>query len=74
AEIPYQVRRPGGGGTNTGNIQRADLGCSAATIGLPGRHAHTANMLINLKDYANYIKLTDTALRSLSRAVIARNE
>lgn len=73
AEIPYQVRRPGGGGTNTGNIQRADLGCSAATIGLPGRHAHTANMLINLKDYANYIKLTDAALRSLSRSVIARN-
>ncbi len=72
AAIPYQVRRPGGGGTNTGNVQRADIGCSAATIGLPGRHAHTGNMVINLKDYANYVKLADAALRALNRAVIAR--
>ena len=73
AEIPYQIRRPGGGGTNTANIQRADAGCSAATIGLPGRHAHTGTMMINLKDYANYVKLADAALRALTRDVIARN-
>ena len=73
ANIPYQVRRPGGGGTNTGNVQRADIGCSAATIGLPGRHAHTGSMMINLKDYANYVKLADVALRALSHDVIKRN-
>lgn len=73
ANIPYHVRRPGGGGTNTGSIQRADVGCSAATIGLPGRHAHTAQMVINLKDYANYVKLADASLRALSRTVIDRS-
>lgn len=72
ANIPYHVRRPGGGGTNTGNVQRADVGCSAATIGLPGRHAHTANLVINLKDYDNYVKLADAALRGLTRSVIER--
>lgn len=71
--VPYQIRRPGGGGTNTGNIQRANLGCSAATIGLPGRYAHTANTMINLRDYDNYVRLADVALRALTRDVIARN-
>jgi endoglucanase len=71
-DIPYQIRRPGGGGTNTGNVQRARAGCSAATIGLPGRHAHTGWMMISLKDYANYVRLTDAALRSLTRTVIER--
>ena len=65
--IPYQVRRPGGGGTNTASIQRAHAGCPAATIGLPGRHAHTGYMMINLKDYENYVKLADAALRSLNQ-------
>lgn len=72
-DIPYQVRRPGGGGTNTGSVQRSRAGCAAATIGLPGRHAHTGWMMINLKDYDNYIRLTDAALRSLTREVIQRN-
>ncbi len=71
-DIPYQVRRPGGGGTNTGSVQRARGGCSAAAIGLPGRHAHTGWMMINLNDYKNYVRLTDAALRSLTRAVIER--
>ncbi len=72
-DIPYQIRRPGGGGTNTGAVQRARGGCSAATIGLPGRHAHTGWMMINLKDYQNYVRLADAALRSLTRTVIERN-
>lgn len=71
-DIPYQIRRPGGGGTNTGTIQRARAGCPAAAIGLPGRHAHTGWMMINLKDYKNYVRLTDAALRSLTRTTIER--
>lgn len=71
-DIPYQIRRPGGGGTNTGAIQRAAHGCSAATIGLPGRHAHTSSTMINLKDYRHYVQLADKALRTLSRDIIDR--
>lgn len=69
-DIPYQVRQPGGGGTNTGAIQRTDVGCPAATIGLPGRHAHTPNMMIHLGDYANYVRLADMALRDLTREAL----
>lgn len=71
--IPYQYRRPGGGGTNTAVVQRVGGGVSAATIATPGRYAHTPAMMINLTDYANVVKLADAALRSLTPAIIKRN-
>jgi endoglucanase len=70
--IPYQVRRPGGGGTNTGAIQRAGVGIPAATLAVPGRYAHTPTMMINLDDYANLVRLADAALRGLTPDVIRR--
>lgn len=64
-EIPFQIRQPGGGGTNTGSIQRSLSGVRAATIAIPGRYAHTPAMLINLDDYAHLVQLADKTLRSL---------
>lgn len=69
--IPYQIRQPGGGGTNTGRYQRAGDGIPAATIGLPGRHAHTPHMIISLDDYANYVRLADAGLRTLTPDIFA---
>jgi endoglucanase len=71
--IPYQVRQPGGGGTNTAVIQRAHAGVPAATIAIPGRYAHTPSMMINLEDYANVVKLAEAVLRELTPALIKRN-
>lgn len=71
--IPYQFRRPGGGGTNTAVVQRVGGGVSAATIATPGRYAHTPAMMINLDDYANVVRLAEATLRSLTPAVIRRN-
>ncbi len=68
--IPYQIRQPGGGGTNTGRYQRAGAGIPAAAIGLPGRHAHTPYMIISLDDYANYVRLADVGLRALTPDII----
>jgi endoglucanase len=70
--IPFQVRQPGGGGTNTGAIQRAGAGIPAATLAVPGRYAHTPTMMINLDDYANVVRLADAALRSLTPDIIRR--
>lgn len=64
-EIPHQIRQPGGGGTNTGAIQRKLGGMPAATIATPGRYCHTPVSMINLDDYANVVRLADAALRSL---------
>ncbi|KAA3661760.1 MAG: M42 family peptidase [Chloroflexi bacterium] len=66
--IPYQIRRPGGGGTNTAVIQRIRGAISAATIAVPGRYAHTPTMMINLNDYAHVVKLAEITLRSLVAA------
>lgn len=65
--IPYQIRQPGGGGTNTAAIQRADAGVPAATIAVPGRYAHTPAMMIHLDDYANVVRLADLSLRELTQ-------
>lgn len=70
--IPFQIRQPGGGGTNTGAIQRAGVGVPAATIAVPGRYAHTPAMMIDLRDYENVVRLADAALRALSPAVLGR--
>lgn len=64
--IPYQVRQPGGGGTNTGAIQRSGPGIPAATLAIPGRYAHTPTMMISLDDYEHLVRLADAALRSLT--------
>ncbi len=71
--IPFQIRRPGGGGTNTATIQRSRGGIPAATIAVPGRHAHTPTMMINLDDYKHVVQLAEATLRSLTADVIKRN-
>lgn len=71
--IPFQIRQPGGGGTNTAAIQKSHGGIPSATLAVPGRHAHTPAMLINLEDYANIVRLAEATLRSLTPDIVKRN-
>lgn len=70
--IPYQIRQPGGGGTNTGAIQRAVAGIPVATVAVPGRYAHTPALMISLDDYDNVVRLADAALRGLTAELVRR--
>ncbi len=70
--IPFQIRQPGGGGTNTGAIQRAGVGMPAATIAVPGRYLHAPASMINLSDYAHARQLADATLRALTRDLLVR--
>lgn len=70
--IPSQVRQPGGGGTNTGAIQRAGAGIPAATLAVPGRYAHTPTLMISLDDYNNTVRLADAVLRTLTPDILRR--
>lgn len=72
-DIPYQIRQPGGGGTNTSALQKVHGGVPAATIAVPGRYPHTPSMMICLDDYENVIRLTELALRTLIPTTIKRN-
>ena len=70
-DIPFQIRQPGGGGTNTGSIQRAGAGVPAATIATPTRYTHSPVSMINLNDFNNVIKLAEATLRDLSPDLFA---
>ena len=71
-DIPYQIRQPGGGGTNAGAYQPVHGSIPVATIATPGRYAHSPHMMINLQDYANVVKLAEATLRSLTDDLFAR--
>ncbi|MCP4363272.1 MAG: M42 family metallopeptidase [Chloroflexi bacterium] len=71
--IPFQIRKPGGGGTNTAVIQRVRRPIPVATIAIPGRYAHTPTMMINLEDYANVIQLAKHTLLALTADILVRN-
>ena len=72
-KIPFQIRQPGGGGTNTAAIQRAGTGVPAATIATPTRYAHSPVSMINLNDYARVVELADASLRTLTPELLGRD-
>lgn len=67
--IPYQIRQPGGGGTNTASIQRSGAGVPTATIATPARYIHSPMSVINLNDYKNVIELAEHSLRGIPGAM-----
>ncbi len=71
-DLCVQVRRPGGGGTNTGSIQRTAGGSAVATVSLPGRYLHAPCSMIDLDDYDHMRRLLEAALRGLTPAVLHR--
>ncbi len=73
-DIPFQIRQPGGGGTNTAAIQPVHGGVPAATIAVPGRNAHTPHMMINLEDYDNVVRLLKAVLHALSAQTVSRTD
>ena len=52
-KIPYQVRQPGGGGTDAGTIHKARAGVPSLSISVPHRYTHTAVLLARLEDWKN---------------------
>jgi endoglucanase len=63
--IPYQIRQPGGGGTDAGAIHKQRLGIPTVSVSVPGRYAHTAALLCRLDDWKNTLALVHAALTRL---------
>jgi endoglucanase len=63
--IPYQIRQPGGGGTDAGAIHKQRMGIPSVSVSVPGRYAHTAALLARLDDWKNTLALVHTALTRL---------
>ncbi len=70
AAIPFQIRQPGGGGTDAGAIHRTRAGVPSLSISVPGRYAHTAAGLVRRADWENTIRLVWQSLARMDREVI----
>ncbi len=69
--IPYQLRQPGGGGTDAGAIHKVREGIPSISVSVPIRYAHTAVSLARLDDWAYTLNLLHTALGRITPDLLA---
>ena len=60
--IPYQLRQPGGGGTDAGVIHKTRSGIPSLSVSVPARYAHTAASIARVCDWENTLRLLYSAL------------
>lgn len=70
-DIPYQMRQPGGGGTDAGAMHRRAGGIASISISVPGRYVHTAASIIRIADWENYYALIHAALSHIDQELLA---
>jgi len=70
--IPYQIRQPGGGGTDAGVIQRTRAGVPVVSVSVPGRYAHTPIGLCRVEDWINTLSLLHAALQKITPNLIPK--
>lgn len=68
--IPYQVRQPGGGGTDAGAIQRTRSGVPVVSVSVPSRYLHTPVGLCRVGDWKNTLNLLHVALGKISPKIL----
>lgn len=69
--IPCQLRQPGGGGTDSGAIQRALAGIPTVSVSVPHRYTHSPVSLARLDDWKNTINLLHAALKRITATLVA---
>ena len=72
AKIAYQIRQPGGGGTNAGGIQRTGVGVPVVSISVPHRYTHSAMSVARIEDWKNTLALLRAAIRQITPALLKR--
>lgn len=65
-KIPYQLRQPGGGGTDSGAIQHSLAGIPALSVSVPHRYTHSPLSIARLEDWKNTINLLQAALKRIT--------
>ena len=69
-KIPYQFRQPGGGGTNSGAIQRALAGIPTVSVSVPHRYTHSPVSISRVDDWKNTLNLLHAALNRITPQLI----
>jgi putative aminopeptidase FrvX len=70
-EIPYQFRQPGGGGTDSGAIQRSLAGIPTVSVSVPHRYTHSPISISRVEDWKNTIKLLSAVLKRITPSLVA---
>jgi len=70
-KIPFQFRQPGGGGTDSGAIQRSLAGIPTVSVSVPHRYTHSPVSISRVEDWKNTINLLHAALKRITPALIA---
>ena len=71
-KIPYQLRQPGGGGTNAGAIQQARAGVPVVSVSVPHRYTHSPISISRVDDWKNTLNLLYMALKNMNRDLLKR--
>jgi len=71
-KIPYQLRQPGGGGTDSGAIQRSLGGVPTVSVSVPHRYTHSPVSISRVDDWKNTINLLHAVLKKITPALIAK--
>ena len=70
-KIPYQIRQPGGGGTDSGAIQRSLAGIPTVSISVPHRYTHSPISIARVDDWKHTLHLLHAALKRITPQLIA---
>jgi endoglucanase len=71
--LPFQIRQPGGGGTDAGVIHVARAGIPSLSLSTPARYPHSAAGLASLADWRHTVQLAHAALSSLTARTLRRD-
>lgn len=71
-DIPYQLRRTVGGGTDGGAIHLSRSGVPTAGVSVPCRYIHAPAAICSKADFENTVRLMGAVLNNVTPAVIAR--
>ena len=69
-KIPYQIRQPGGGGTDSGAIQRSLVGIPTVSVSVPHRYTHSPVSIARVDDWKHTINLLHAALKRITPELI----
>jgi endoglucanase len=68
--IPYQFRQPGGGGTDSGAIQKALAGIPTVSVSVPHRYTHSPVSIARVEDWKNTLALLHSALKKIKPSLL----
>jgi putative aminopeptidase FrvX len=71
--IPYQLRQPGGGGTDAGAIHLSRAGVPSISLSVPGRYAHSPAGFACIADWRASARLLYASLRRLNSSILSHS-